>query len=98
TYTKPMANTLIEDLIAWHLFCQEKRLRNQQNQIYNNLRSINLLYTAGMSTNLPSDTEGMLTAWGNHAGKRALIKMLEQQNLADAPRYRAIANKINNNR
>ena len=80
------AKLLVGHLIAWHLHCDRNGQSSEQQQVYNNLRSVQLHRPAGLSWP-ENDTPSLLRQWSAVAGQAALRSMLEAQGAQDNPRY-----------
>ena len=80
------AIAMMNHLVEWHLVCDVLGLAAEKQQVYNNLRSVQLHRPAGMSW--PSDdTPELLRQWAGVVGIRTVRKMLKSQGVADNPRY-----------
>jgi hypothetical protein len=90
------ARTLVSHLISWHLWCERKGLQAQQQQINNNLISLQLAQAAGYQSpgfgNFPLDQ--WLQVWGQAVGKAELEKLLAQQGVEKEARYKKILDQL----
>lgn len=86
------ARALVGNLIRWHLWCERRGKRAEQNQIHNNIRSLRLAQAAGYQSPgwHPATTEAWLRVWGKVVGKEELAELLREQGVDDDPRYRKI--------
>ncbi len=72
-WNRDEARTIMGSLIEWHLFCDLGRQVQEQQQIYNNLRSVGLWRQAGIRNFPNNDTVSLLQQWGQVvAGNTAL--------------------------
>ena len=85
------ARQLADQLIRWMLWCDRHGRAEQQRQIHNNLRSLNLARAAGYESPgwQAADAVVWLQVWRKVVGEDQLEAMLTQQQVADSPRYRA---------
>ena len=85
------ARQLADQLIRWMLWCDRHGRAEQQRQIHNNLRSLNLARAAGYESPgwQAADAVVWLHVWRKVVGEDQLEAMLTQQQVADSPRYRA---------
>ncbi len=92
SYTEESARKLCGNLVRWHLWCERFGKPEEQNQIHNNLRSLELARMAGYDSPAWEDigTDGWLLLWGKTMGKTELRAILEQQNVHQAVRYQNI--------
>lgn len=85
------AQRIFRDLIAWHLFADRGSLKEAQTQIYNALNSWGLANAAGYT--MPGsqiDTTRWLLVLGETLGEEELRDLLEEQDLEDHYRYKAV--------
>lgn len=69
------ARILVGHLVEWHLVCDRLGQSGEKQQVYNNLRSVQLHRPAGMPW--PSnDTDELLKQWAGVAGQAAVDAML----------------------
>jgi hypothetical protein len=85
-WSAPDARRLIGHLIAWHVYCNERAMTGEQQQIYNNLRSVGLHRVAGYPRP-DTNTRNLLAQFAQVEGVEALRALLEEQGLAEDPRY-----------
>ncbi|MDG2408417.1 MAG: DUF2330 domain-containing protein [Pirellulales bacterium] len=85
------ARQLADQLIRWMLWCDRHGRAEQQRQIHNNLRSLNLARAAAYESPgwQAADAVVWLQVWRKVVGENQLEAMLTQQQVADSPRYRA---------
>jgi len=87
-WTAPQGQELVGELIRWSVYCSEdKELTAERQQIWNNLMSVGLLYTAGYNGSIPSDPIGMVKRYGEVMGKSAMRDMIRDLGLSEDPRY-----------
>ncbi len=90
------ARELIDNLIAWHLWCDVHGHVEGQLQVHNNLINWGLANAAGYRPTVTqrTDTMGWLRAWGKVVGRRGIEKILKAQNLHEDPEYTALMNEL----
>ncbi len=88
-WDKDNAKALVGNLIAWHLWCDRKGKSGEQQQIRNNLNSIQLAQAAGYQFG-SQDTVGWLKAWVQAAGKKEVEQMLKDQGVEDVKKYSSV--------
>ena len=89
-WTKTDARVLVGHLISWHVYCNERGLEGEKNQIRNNLNSLQLLEPAGFSARdewPESSTVALVAQWKRIHGPEAVQDLLRPWGLADSPRY-----------
>lgn len=86
-----IARQLVDHLIRWMLWCDRHGRAGEQAQIHNNLRSLSLARAVGYQSPgwQTADTVTWLRAWRGLVGDAPIRAMLEQQQVANNPRYRA---------
>ncbi len=96
SYTQEAARDLCGQLVRWHLWCERKGLGEEQNQIHNNLRSLELARMAGYESPGWDDigTDQWLLTWGRTVGKVALRAILEEQGVAAEARYKKLVDSL----
>lgn len=84
-WQKNEALDLIRTLIQWNLHCERIDKANEQRQVQNNLRSVQLLQAAGFGNAWP-DVSGpdVLVEYGKIAGRQDVWKLLDEQGLLDS--------------
>lgn len=91
-WDKENAQSLVDNLIRWHLWCDLHDKNEEKQQIHNNIRSVQLAGVVGYEN--PGwqdvDTDRWLQVWGNLVGQAALRQLLEEQGAADNAKYKAI--------
>lgn len=91
---KEDAQTLVGNLIRWHLWCDINGNSAVQAQIHNNIRSLGLAGAAGYKS--PGwqnvDTLAWLKVWGNLKGTDELREILEEQGVLKNKRYSSVLN------
>ena len=70
---------LFAHLLSWHIFCEKQNLRDQQNQLYNNMRSVTLLQSIGMPRYVRNSTAEIIKAFAPVYGSRNMQVLLEEQ-------------------
>ena len=91
---KTEAQQLVGQLIRWYVWSTERGDSASKQQLYNNLRSIQLARTAGYEVARPNDTNAWLVNWGNTVGKNKVRDILEEQNLLTNQKYAATLDSI----
>jgi len=87
------ARVLVGHLVAWHVFCDRNGLSSEQQQVYNNLRSVQLHRPAGLPW--PNqDTPGLLQQWAGVIGTPAVQAMLDAMGEGNNPRYKLPGGKV----
>ena len=82
------ARVLVGHLVAWHLHCDRLGLTGERQQVYNNLRSVQLHRPAGLPW--PSEsTPELLRQWSGVVGAPVIAGMLERQGVDGDARYSA---------
>jgi hypothetical protein len=74
-------------LIEWHLFCDRMGLTQEQQQIYNNIRSVGLWRQAGMRNFPSTNTVELLKQWRQVVGGKQLARILDRQSVGYDPKY-----------
>ncbi len=90
------ARELTDQLIRWMLWCDRHGRVDEQKQLHNNLRSLNLARAAGYESPgwQTADAVVWLKVWRDVVGDDRLQEILAQQKAADSSRYgRAIKQK-----
>ena len=90
------ARALVDALVRWYLWCERQGRTGDLRPIENNLRSIQLARAAGyppFGRRLPGAV-GWLHAWGQVVGREGIRAILEQQGVANDPRYAAVLRTI----
>lgn len=86
------ARELVGNLIAWHLWCDLHSRSEEQRQIHNNLRSLQLARVAGYQS--PGfrevDTATWLRTWRQVVGAEGIEKILKDQNAQNDPRFQTL--------
>lgn len=67
-WQKAEAQELVGELIAWYWWCDKSGRKAELDQLWNNLYSVGLLYTAGYDGNVPRDSAGMLQRYEDVMG------------------------------
>ena len=93
---KAEAQQLVGQLIRWYVWCDGRGDAESQQQIYNNLRSIQLFRTVGYKVAGPNDVNGWLVNWGNAVGKEKVRAILKEQDLLTNPKYSSALDNIQN--
>ncbi len=88
------AQELMGHLIAWNLFCEHNGYDSSKTQIENNLRSVGLIWSAGMGNLYDLTTPSLLSAWGALKGYDALEEMLKEQHLHRHKDYKVLLENI----
>lgn len=91
------ARDLVRNLMAWYLWTELHNQRPQQQQIHNNLNSIQLAQAAGYQIvgfvqNVK--VEDWLLRWGLAAGRDELRKLLAEQGVDTQPRWAQLLDQI----
>jgi hypothetical protein len=89
-WKKADAQALVGHLISWQVFCEERGLSQQINQIRNNLNSLQLLGPAGFNRRNAwpeSETTALVRQWGQLHGQPALMAVLKPWDLQDSAKY-----------
>jgi hypothetical protein len=95
-WTPAEAQALVEELLAWLIWCDLRGLQTEQQQLHNNLRSVGLANVAGYQVpdwNLAT-AERWLIAWGRAQGTAAVERLLAEQGLTRAPRFQAVLGEL----
>ncbi len=89
-WTKPEARELLRNLIAWHVWCDDRGLTAEKRQIHNNLNSWALanLLSFSMPGGDGGDPAVWLEVWDAVEGPGAAARLLEAQGLGDQRRFR----------
>ncbi len=87
-WDKENGKALVGDLIKWHLWCDLNKKSAEQNQIQNNIQSIQLARTVGYQP-AGGGTVPWLQAWGKVVGKEELQAILKEQGVDDNAKYTA---------
>ena len=93
-WSKPEAQQLVGQLIRWYLWCDTHNDTESQQQLYNNLRSIQLARAAGYRPAGPGNSQAWLESWGNTVGKNKVKQILKEQGLLDNKKYASVLNDI----
>ena len=88
-WDKENARALVGNLVAWHLWCDRNGKSSEQNQIYNNLRSISLARVAGYQVP-QNNTVAWLQSWGKAVGKAEIERILKEQGVEKDPKYAGV--------
>ena len=96
-WSKPEAQQLVGQLIRWYVWCDTRGDKDSQNQLYNNLRSIQLARAAGYQVAAPDNVTAWLENWGKVVGKEKIEKILEEQGLLDNKKYAAVLEDLGDN-
>ena len=92
-WNKDDATLLVDNLIAWHLWCDRNKKASEQQQIYNNLRSIGLSRVVGYQT--PQNTTvAWLMSWGKVVGREGIEKILKEQGVEDEAKYSSVLENL----
>ncbi len=92
-WNKEDATLLVGNLIAWHLWCDRNKKASEQQQIYNNLRSVGLSQVVGYQT--PQNTTvAWLASWGKVVGRDGIEKILKDQGAEDEAKYSSVLEKL----
>ena len=91
-WNKQQARALCGQLVRWQLWCERNNKQAEQRQIHNNLRSLSLARVAGYNSPgwQPVGTDRWLTVWAKVVGLAGLEQILEEQGVANQPRYQKI--------
>ena len=92
------ARHLVDQLIRSMLWCDRHGRATEQAQIHNNLRSLSLARAVGYRSPgwQTADTVTWLRAWRALVGDEPIRSILEQQQVANHPRYRAALDPVGN--
>jgi HEAT repeat protein len=82
-WDKENGTALFAHLVSWYLFCDNKGLQAEKQQLYNNMRSVTLLGAIGMGRYIQNDTASILKSFGKVVGRRQLQIMLEEQGMKE---------------
>ncbi len=96
-WSKPEAQQLVGQLIRWYVWCDTRGDKDSQNQLYNNLRSIQLARAAGYQVAAPDNVTAWLENWGKVVGKEKIQKILQEQGLLDNKKYAAVLEDLGDN-
>lgn len=77
-WKKADARALVRTLIQWKLYCERTGKSGERNQVWNNLRSVQLLQAAGFKNRWPND-EQVLEEWAGIAGQADVDKLRREQ-------------------
>jgi hypothetical protein len=77
-WDKNNAKDLVRTLIQWKLYCERTGKDGEKNQVWNNLRSVQLLQAAGFKNRWPNDAQ-VLEEWANIGGKSDVAKLRGEQ-------------------
>ena len=80
-WDKENGTALFAHLVSWYLFCEKNGLSQEQQQLYNNMRSVTLLGAIGMPRYIRKDTRDILKAFHGVVGTRQIQVMLEEQGM-----------------
>lgn len=89
-WTKADARVLVTHLISWQVFCNERGLTAEINQIRNNMNSLQLLDPAGFSRGQEwpaSETTALVRQWARIHGEQAVVELLTPWGLQGSPKY-----------
>ena len=77
------ARELVSHLVRWHVWCQTRQLTQEQQQISNNLFSVQLAQAAGYKPNRRGrrGTADWLNVWEDVVGRREIDRLLAEQQL-----------------
>ena len=90
---KKDAKVLVGNLVAWFVFCEEKGLEGEKQQIYNNLNSLGLINTIGMAW--PGfDGHELLVQYGQATSVESARRILAEQGLLDHDDWAAALARI----
>ena len=90
-WNREEARMLMGSLIEWHLFCDRFGLQAEQNQIYNNIRSVGLWRQAGLREFPAQDTVGLLKQWRTVVGLNGMTTLLHTQGVRYEAPYNVAA-------
>ena len=93
-WSKPEAQQLVGQLIRWYLWCDTHNDTESQQQLYNNLRSIQLAGAAGYQPAQAGNLNAWLESWGEAVGKNKVKQILKEQGLLDNKKYASVLNDI----
>lgn len=94
-WDRPFAMKLTRNLVAWHVWCGERGRKDEQKKIHHNLNSWSLASVLGYS--MPgwgAEDADWLSVWGAVAGKKEVKALLEEQGLANDPKYQRILERL----
>jgi hypothetical protein len=86
-WNRDEARVIMGSLIEWHLFCDLGDLSQEQQQIYNNLRSVGLWRQAGMRNFPNNSTVSLLQQWRQVVGGAEVAAILDRQGVRYDPKY-----------
>lgn len=95
-WSKEDARSLVEELLSWMLWCEKHGLKNQQKQLHNNLRSLQLASAAGYKSPAWQEisTDAWMTLWGCTVGRDGLMDLLARVGLRDDLHYLRIWSQV----
>ena len=80
-WDKENGTALFSHLLSWYLFCHKKNLSSEKQQVYNNIRSVQLLYAIGMNRGLGYEAKDIVRNFTTVIGKKAMETLLKEQGL-----------------
>ena len=80
-WDKENGTALFAHLLSWYLFCHKNNLQSEKQQVYNNIRSVQLLYAIGMNRGLGYEPKEIVRNFTAVIGKSSMEKLLKEQNL-----------------
>lgn len=93
-WDKENSQSLVGNLIRWHVWCDMNNKSSEQQQIHNNIRSVALVQAAGYTN--PGwqnvDSVRWLECWKAAVGKEGIRDLLEEVGALDSPKYSSILN------
>jgi hypothetical protein len=87
-WNKELGTELVNNLVTWNVWCEENEKSQEQQQIYNNLRSISLAQVVGYQVAGDTGAVAWLTTWEKIVGKERIEKMLTELGVADKAKYK----------
>ncbi len=97
-WSKPEAQQLVGQLIRWYLWCSARNDTKSEQQLFNNLRSIQLASAAGYQPVFGGsrDAQAWLETWGNVVGRNKIKAILKEQGLLDEQKYASVLEGLQN--
>ncbi|MEL7497073.1 MAG: DUF2330 domain-containing protein [Planctomycetota bacterium] len=95
-WKKEDATQLVAGLVRWHLWSDINGKQDELRQIHNNIRSLALAKAAGYQSPgwREANVQAWLKAWGSVVGKEGVQKILNEQGVADNPKYAGVLNEL----
>ena len=93
-WTKEDAGRLMRRLVSWHLFCNSRGLKDEKNQIHNNLNSLALANQLGYQLPGRADTATWLTIYGETFGRAALARLILEQDPESELRWKRVLRSL----